>query len=138
LQGKQAVQGRRVSNRPGDRGHQAVWLAGHLQPADPGRPALVEGALASSIAGWRMAGERFLAVRVRQLLGHVQRTQGRLDAVLGTYQQALEVAAAPGRPGLPGAASRTWAWPRVAYQRGELDTALRHATEGAVPAAHSY
>ena len=45
-------------------------------------------------------------------LGQVQRAQGRLDAAPGTYQQALEITAAPGRPACPARASRTWAWPR--------------------------
>ena len=66
-----------------------------------GRLAAAERAFASSLARWRAAGERFVAVRVCELLGQVQRAQGRLDAALGTYQQALEIAAGPGRPAGP-------------------------------------
>jgi LuxR family maltose regulon positive regulatory protein len=63
-------------------------------------------------------------------LGQVQRAQGRLDAALGTYQQALEATAPPGRPALPAAGFAYVGLAEVAYQRDELDTALRHASEG--------
>jgi len=36
-------------------------------------------------------------------LGQVQRAQGRLDAALGIYRQALDITAPPGRPALPAA-----------------------------------
>jgi LuxR family transcriptional regulator, maltose regulon positive regulatory protein len=90
----------------------AEWLRGRLAEA--------ERAFASSIAGWRAAGEGFLAVRLCEFLGQVQRAQGRLDAALGTYQQAPEVDAGPASVGMAG----------VLYERGELDAALRHVTEG--------
>jgi len=100
----------------------AEWLRGRLPEA--------ERALASSLAGWRAAGERFLTALSCHYLGQVQRAQGRLGAALGTYHQALEVAAAPGRPPLPGAGIAYVGLAEVAYQRGELDTAVRHVTEG--------
>jgi LuxR family maltose regulon positive regulatory protein len=107
---------------------------GHLAMAEwqRGRLAEAECALACSIARWRAAGERFLAVQGYQLLGLVQRAQGRLDAALGACQQALEVAAAPGRPALPAAGLAQVGLAEVAYQRGELDPALQHVTEGIV------
>src|SRR6266536_3588235 len=100
----------------------AEWLRGRLAEA--------ERAFASIIAQWRGAGERFVAVRVCELLGLVQRAQGRLDAALGTYQQALEIAAGPGRPALPAAGIAHVGMAEVAYQRDELDAALGHASEG--------
>src|SRR6266496_1026318 len=100
----------------------AEWLGGRLAEA--------ERAFASIIAQWRGAGERFVAVRVCELLGLVQRAQGRLDAALGTYQQALEIAAGPGRPALPAAGIAHVGMAEVAYQRDELDAALGHASEG--------
>jgi LuxR family maltose regulon positive regulatory protein len=100
----------------------ADWLGGRLAEA--------ERASAASVAGWRAAGERYLAVRTCYQLGQVQRAQGRLDAALGTYQQALEVAAPPGQPALPSAGMAQVGMAEVAYQRGELDTALEHLTEG--------
>jgi LuxR family maltose regulon positive regulatory protein len=60
----------------------------------------------------------------------VQRAQGRLDAAVGTYQQVLEMTAPPGRPALPAAGIAYVGLAEAAYQRGELDAALRHATEG--------
>jgi LuxR family maltose regulon positive regulatory protein len=106
------------------RGHLAMaeWLRGRLPEA--------ERALASTIARWRAAGERFLAMRLTELLGYVQRGQGRLDAALATYRQALEIAAAPGRPALPAAGMAYVAMAEVAYQRGELATALEDVTKG--------
>src|SRR6266540_2676550 len=100
----------------------AEWLRGRLAEA--------ERAFASIIAQWRGAGERFVAVRVCELLGLVQRAQGRLDAALGTYQQALEIAAGPGRPALPAAGIAQVGMAEVAYQRDELDAALEHVSEG--------
>ena len=63
-------------------------------------------------------------------LGQVQRAQGRLDAAVRTCQQALEITAPPGRPPLPAAGPAHVGLGEVAYQRNELDTALRHVTEG--------
>jgi ATP/maltotriose-dependent transcriptional regulator MalT len=100
----------------------AEWLRGGLEEA--------ERAFASSITQWRAAGERFLAVRGYYHLGQVQRAQGRLDAALGTYKQALEITEPPGEPALPVAGIGYVGMAEVAYQRGELDAALRHVTEG--------
>jgi LuxR family transcriptional regulator, maltose regulon positive regulatory protein len=100
----------------------AQWLCGRLGDA--------ERLLSSTIAQWRSAGERSLAVRGCHHLGQVQRAQGRLDAALGTYHQALELAAPPGRPALPAAGIAYVGMAEVAYQRGDLDTALRQVTEG--------
>jgi LuxR family maltose regulon positive regulatory protein len=63
-------------------------------------------------------------------LGRVRRAQGRLDAALRTYQQVLEIAAAPGRPPLPAAGVAYVGMAEVAYQRGDLDAALGNITEG--------
>ncbi|HZC98837.1 MAG TPA: LuxR C-terminal-related transcriptional regulator [Actinomycetes bacterium] len=100
----------------------AEWLGG--------RPAEAERLLSSTIAQWLRAGQRPLALRGWHHLGQVQRAQGRLDAALGTYRQALEVAAPPGRPALPGAGMAQVGLAEVAYQRGELDAALEQVTEG--------
>ena len=67
----------------------AEWLRGRVVEA--------ERAFAASITGWRAAGERYSAAFSCHHLGQVQRAQGRLDAAVGTYQQALEITAAPGR-----------------------------------------
>jgi LuxR family maltose regulon positive regulatory protein len=100
----------------------AQWLAGSLPEA--------QRTLTSSISRLRSIGERFLAVRVCEYLGQVQRAQADLDAALGTYQQALEIAAPPGQPALPAAGIAHVGLAELAYQRGELDTALRYLAEG--------
>jgi LuxR family maltose regulon positive regulatory protein len=60
----------------------------------------------------------------------VQRAQGRLGAALGTYQQALEITAAPGQPARPAAGIAFVGMGEVAYQRNELEAALCQVTEG--------
>ena len=100
----------------------AAWLRGRLEDAERG--------FAASAARWRAAGEHPLAASACHFLGQAQRAQGRLDAALGTYQQALEITAPPGRPAMPAAGIGYVGMAEVAYQRGELDDALRHVTEG--------
>jgi MalT-like TPR region len=60
----------------------------------------------------------------------VQRARGRLGAALGTYRQLLEVAAAPGQPALPAASIAQVGMAEMLYERGQLDAALDHATQG--------
>ena len=95
-----------------------------------GRLAAAERAFAASITAWWSVGEPAMAASDCHLLGQVQRALGRLDAALDTYQQALEMTAPHGRPALPAAGVAYVGMAEVAYQRGELDTALRHVTEG--------
>src|SRR5262249_16668696 len=96
-------------------------LRGRLDDAERG--------LTTSIAGWRAAGERGWAVSVCDYLGQVHLARGRLDAALGTYQLALEIAAGPGQLALPAAGIAYTGIAEVEYQRDELDAALRHVTE---------
>ena len=100
----------------------AQWLAGRLAEAERG--------FASNATQWVAAGQPFLAVRSYQLLGHARRSQGRLDAALEAYQQALEVAAAAGRAAAPATGIAHVGMADVAYLRDELDVALRHVNEG--------
>ena len=100
----------------------AQWLCGRLPEA--------EHAFAASIAQWREAGEPILAAWGSHHLGQVQRAQARLDAALDTYQQTLEITAAPGQPALPAAGIGHVGMAEVACQRNELDTALQHLTDG--------
>jgi len=100
----------------------AEWQRGSLAEA--------EHAFTSVIARWRAAGDPGLAAPSCHLLGQVQRAQGRLDAALGTYRQALEIATPPGRPVLPVAGIGYVGLAEVAYQRNELDAALFQVTEG--------
>ena len=97
------------------------WLRGRLTEA--------ERALVSITTRWRAAGERAFALRGYYLLGQVQRARGRLDAAVGTYRQALETGAPPDRPALPSAGIGYAGLAEVAYQRNELDAALRYVTD---------
>ncbi len=85
---------------------------------------------AFSITGWRAAGQPIMTAWGCNHLGQVQLAQGHLDAALGTYQQALEITAPPGQPALPIAGIAFVGMAEIEYQRGELDTALRHVTDG--------
>jgi LuxR family maltose regulon positive regulatory protein len=100
----------------------AEWLRGRLGEA--------ERLLSTTITQWRAAGQRSLAVRGCHHLGQVQRSQGRLDAALETYRLAVEIATASGRPPLPAAGIGHAGMAEVAYERDDLDTALRQVTEG--------
>ncbi len=106
------------------RGFLAVgeWLRGQLAQA--------ERIFMSSIAEWRAAGLPTVTAWVLYLLGQVQRAQGDLDASARTCRQALEMTAVPGRPPPPAAGPAYVGLGEVAYRRDELDTALRHITEG--------
>jgi LuxR family maltose regulon positive regulatory protein len=95
-----------------------------------GRLAEAERAFGSSIAGWRAADRPTFTAYAGYHLGQIQRAQGRLDAAARTCWQALEITAPPGRPPLPAAGPAYVGLGEVAYQRNELDTALRHVTEG--------
>ena len=111
----------------------ASHARGYLSLAEWMRARLTEAEqmLSSITAQWRVAGERALAVRGCHHLGQIQRAGGRLDAALGTYQQAVDIAAGPGRPHLPVAGTGYVGLAEVAYQQGELDAAAELATIGA-------
>ncbi len=98
----------------------ADWLGGRLVEA--------EQALAGLAAEQLPAGARSLAELYRDL-GQVQRARGHLAAALRTYQSALGIASQAGRP-LPPAGIALVDLAEVLYERGELDAALDHATQG--------
>ena len=105
-------------------GHLAMaeWLRGHLREA--------EGRFESIVAGRRAAGQPTMTAYGCYQLGQIQRAQGRLDAAVRTYRQALEVTAVPGQPPLPAAGPAYIGLAEVAYQQNELDAALQHVSEG--------
>jgi LuxR family transcriptional regulator, maltose regulon positive regulatory protein len=117
--------------KPGERllsaaahGHLAVaeWLRGRLTEA--------ERAFAASVTGWwHETGQLTTTAWGWYELALIQRAQGRLDAAALTCQQALDALVTSGRP--PPAAGPSYAvLAEIAYQRDELELALRHATEG--------
>jgi len=95
-----------------------------------GRLHEAERGFTASLAGWRAAGERGSAASTCELLGRVHLARGRLDAALGAFQLALEIATEPGQPALPVAGIAYVGMAEVEYQRDELDAALSHVTEG--------
>jgi LuxR family maltose regulon positive regulatory protein len=97
----------------------AQWLRGRL--------AIAEQAFVSSIAGWQ-SGQP-ISWGVYQL-GQVQCAQGRLDAAAETYRKTLDIAAKSGSPSSPPAGPAYVGLAEVAYQRDELDGALRLVTDG--------
>ena len=98
----------------------AEWLRGRLTEA--------ERALASSVSGWRETGQLTLIAWGYYELVLIRRAQGRLDAAVLTCEQALDSLVTSGRP--PPAAGPSYAGlAEIAYQRDELEVALRHATE---------
>ena len=98
----------------------AEWLRGHLAEA--------ERVFVSSIASW--ADKPTVTAWGRHILGQVQRARGRLDAAVLSCQQALDSTTMPGRPPPPAAGPAYVDLGAVAYQRDELDIALRQVTEG--------
>ena len=105
-------------------GHLAMaeWLRGRLGEA--------EGRFESIVAGRRAAGQTTMTAYGCYQLGQIQRAQGRLDAAVRTYRQALEATAVPGQPPRPAAGPAYIGLAEVAYQQNELDAALQHVSEG--------
>ena len=99
----------------------ADWLRGRLAEA--------EAFLVRFVAEQRAAGERYLAVRSACDLGQVRQARGHLNAALHVYEQALEIASGAGHPP-PAAGMAHLGIAEVLYERDDLDTAARHATEG--------
>ncbi len=90
----------------------AEWLCGRLPEA--------QRIMASSIAALRAGGVRFLAARICDSLGQVQRARGNLEAARTTYQVAL---APHDRATLAVAAIAEIGLAEVAYQQDDLDAA---------------
>jgi len=99
----------------------AEWLRGRLAEA--------ERALASSLTGWRETGQLTLIGWGCYELVLIQLAQGQLDAAALTCEQVLGSLVTSGRPA-PAAGPSYAGLAEIAYQRDELDVALRHATEG--------
>ena len=99
----------------------AEWLRGRLPAA--------ERAFVSSVTGWREAGHLTTTAWRWYELVLVRRAQGRLDAAVLTCQRALDSLVTAGLP-LPAAGPGYVGLADIAYQRDELDVALRHANEG--------
>ena len=100
----------------------AEWLRGRLASA--------ERMFVPRLARWRGAGLPTMAAWVCDELTQVQRAEGSLDAVTRTCRQVLEITALPGGSHLAAAGQAYVGLADVAYERNDLDAALRHITEG--------
>jgi LuxR family maltose regulon positive regulatory protein len=105
------------------------WYAGMAEWLR-GRPAEAERLLSPAVGQRSAAGEGFLAAWVCHVLCQAQRAQGQLDEVVRTCHRTLEITAPPGRPAALAAGAAYVHLGEDAYQRDELDTALRHVTAG--------
>ncbi len=99
----------------------AEWLRGRVTEA--------ERAFGSSVTGWRETGQLTTTAWRWYELALVRHAQGRLGAAVLTCEQALDSLVTSGRS-LPAAGPGYVGLAEIAYQRDELDSALRHATEG--------
>ena len=99
----------------------AEWLRGRLIEA--------ERAFASSVTAWREIGQLTITAWGYYSLALVRRAQGRLDAAALTCERALDTLVTAGLPA-PAAGPGYVGLADIAYQRDELDRALRYATEG--------
>ena len=95
-----------------------------------GRLAAAHSSFAASSAGWRAAGQPTVTAWGGYQLAQVQRAQGRPEAAERTCRQTLETTMPGGGPPRPAAGPAYVVLADIAYQRDELDTALRYATEG--------
>jgi LuxR family maltose regulon positive regulatory protein len=100
----------------------ADWLSGKLPEAEQGFTALAER--------FRSAGQVSMTARSLGYLGEVQRAQGHLDAARDSYARLVAFVEAPGRPWSPVAGYGYIGLAEIAYQRDQLDDALRYVTEG--------
>ena len=105
------------------------WYAGMAEWLR-GRPAEAERLLSPAVGQRSAAGEGFLAAWVCHVLCQAQRAQGQLDEVVRTCHRTLEITAPPGRLAALAAGAAYVNLGEDAYQRNELDTALRHVTAG--------
>src|SRR5205823_982598 len=103
------------------------WYAGMAEWLR-GRPAEAERLLSPAAGQRSAAGEGFLVAWVCHVLCQAQRAQGQLDEVVRTCHRTLEITAPPGRPAALAAGAAYVNLGQDAYQRDELDTALRHVT----------
>ena len=83
----------------------------------------------ATVTGWREIGQLTITAWGCYSLALVRRAQGHLDAAVRICERVLDTLITSGRPP-PAAGPGYVGLAEVAYQRDELDVALRHVTEG--------
>jgi LuxR family maltose regulon positive regulatory protein len=101
---------------------EAAWLAGRLAEA--------ERTLEAAVADRQTEAQPHRATRALFVLGQIRLARGQLRAAEKTYRRALAMLDAPGSSPLPAASLQHLGLAEVLRQRGDLDAALHHATEG--------
>ena len=101
---------------------EAAWTAGRLSEA--------EWLAASAIVDLQIDDQPEFATRLWFDQGQVQLASGRLRAAEQTYRRALALMVPPGATPAPAASLQHIGLAEVLRQRGDLEAALRHATEG--------
>ncbi|HQJ52528.1 MAG TPA: helix-turn-helix transcriptional regulator, partial [Anaerolineae bacterium] len=96
----------------------AAWTQGDLETA---RRMTADG-----MANVRLAGHISTAIGCAIVLADVQTAQGRLREAMGTYEQALRWATAPGAPVLRGAADMHVGLSSLLYEHNDLEAARQH------------
>jgi len=96
----------------------AAWTQGDLETA---RRMTADG-----MANVRLAGHISTAISCAIVLADVQTAQGRLREAMGTYEQALRWATAPGAPVLRGAADMHVGLSSLLYEHNDLEAARQH------------
>jgi LuxR family maltose regulon positive regulatory protein len=99
----------------------AEWQLGALGDAE--RDA------AFGVEAFGAAGQVYQAIRACEMLGDVQRAQGRLDDAWDTAERALAIATASEGATHPAGGIAHLAMADVEYERDHLDGALEHVTE---------
>ncbi|HEU5268123.1 MAG TPA: LuxR C-terminal-related transcriptional regulator [Jatrophihabitans sp.] len=100
----------------------AEWMRGRLGNA--------ERIFAAGIGSWRTAGQFTTTAWGTYMLARIQRARGHLDAAAETCRKALRFTAPAEQRPLPAAGPAYVGLADIAYQRNELDRALRHVTCG--------
>ncbi len=110
----------------------ASAVQGFLAMADwlRGRLAAAAKTFESGIEWWRQQGQITTTAWGFYCLARLQRGQGQLEAAAQTGARALAAAGDPGQRPRPAAGPALVGLAEVAYQRNQLDLALRHVTEG--------
>ena len=96
----------------------ASWTSGDLETA--------YRSFAAGLAQLQMAGNIADAIGGAIALADIRVTQGRLGEALRIYEQGLQLAVDHGAPQLRGTADMYVGLSEIAYERGDLSTALQH------------